>query len=87
MEEHGISSRIIINDYTLYTDYGVNNITAGTIATLPLKMRATKKAGITHGEHEGHEYQCPAQFVMDEHGILIHAERNWLDIDKILKVS
>jgi len=74
------------NKYTLYSDYGLGKMTGGAAAKVLGKLRAAKKAGIKHGEYEGYETQCPGQFVIDLDGKLIHAKKNWLDLESILAV-
>jgi peroxiredoxin len=69
----------------LYATYGLGKFTLSAIAALPGKASAAKKAGFIHGESEGTETQCPGQFVIDEKGIIIHAEKGWLNIDSLLQ--
>ncbi len=70
----------------LYNDYGLGMMSTGTIAKVPKMLKEAKKEGIEHGEYEGYEKQNPGQFVIDEQGKIIHAQKGWLDVDAILAV-
>lgn len=74
------------NKDELYAEFGLGMMTMSAVTKLPGKLKAAKKAGIEHGEYEGWEKQSPGQFVIDEKGIIIHAAKGWLNIDKILEV-
>ncbi|MBD3198093.1 MAG: redoxin domain-containing protein [Candidatus Lokiarchaeota archaeon] len=70
----------------LYEEYGLGMMTAGTFLKVKKRLKEAKEQGIEHGEYEGWEKQGPGQFVIDQEGIIIHAEKGWLDIDAILEV-
>jgi len=70
----------------LYAEYGLGIMTAEAVKQIPLKLKKVKEYGFEHGEYEGWEKQCPGQFVIDEHGIIIHALKGWLNIDELLSV-
>ncbi len=70
----------------LYADYGLGLMTAGAMTKIRGKLKEAKNLGIEHGEYEGWEKQGPGQFVIDAEGVLIHAQKGWLDIDSILAV-
>ncbi|MBY8992149.1 MAG: redoxin domain-containing protein [Candidatus Lokiarchaeota archaeon] len=70
----------------LYAEYGLGVMTSDAVKQIPLKLKEVQKHGFKHGEYEGEEKQGPGQFVIDEHGIIIHALKGWLDIDGILSV-
>lgn len=70
----------------LYSEYGLGMMSAGTIAKVPKKLKEAKSQGIEHGEYEGYEKQNPGQFVIDEQGKIIHAQKGWLDIEAILEM-
>jgi peroxiredoxin len=70
----------------LYNSYGLGKFTLGAMAKIAGKLIAAKKAGITHGEYEGSETQCPGQFVIDSNGNLLQAKKGWLDIDALFSV-
>ncbi len=87
IEEEDISFPVIPSTKDeLYAQYGLGKFTVGALAKIPGKLRAAKKAGITHGGHEGSETQCPGQFIIDSEGTVIQAKKGWLDIDAILEV-
>jgi peroxiredoxin len=87
IEEEDLSFPVIPSTKDkLYAQYGLGKFTAGTLAKIPSKLKAAKKAKIEHGEYEGSETQCPGQFVIDENGVIIHAAKGWLNIDKIVDV-
>ncbi len=69
----------------LYKDYGLGIMTTEAVKQVRSKVKAAFAAGIEHGEYEGWEKQCPAQFVIDTDGKIIHAKKDWLDIDGILE--
>lgn len=70
----------------LYKDYGLGLMVPAAAKQVRQKVKAAFAAGLEHGEYEGWEKQCPGQFVIDTDGNIIHAEKNWLDIDSILEV-
>ncbi|MHA1914398.1 MAG: peroxiredoxin-like family protein [Promethearchaeota archaeon] len=70
----------------LYTEYGLGLMTSEAVKQIPLKLKEVMKYGFKHGEYEGWEKQGPGQFVIDEQGKVIHAQKGWLDIDSILAV-
>ena len=70
----------------LYKDYGLGMMIPEAVKQVRTKFKEAIKMGITHGEYEGWEKQCPGQFVIDTNGKIIHAEKGWLDIDKIIEV-
>jgi peroxiredoxin len=70
----------------LYAEYGLGMMSAGTFTKVRGKLKDAKSQGITHGEYEGWEKQEPGQFVIDEKGIIIHAEKGWLFLPGILEV-
>ena len=70
----------------LYADYGLGLMTPETVKQVPLKLKDVQKYGFVHGEYEGNEQQEPGQYVIDEQGIIIHALKGWIDIDKLLSV-
>ena len=70
----------------LYKEYGLGLMTAGAFTKVRTKLKEATKLGIEHGEYEGWEKQGPGQFAIDEQGIIIHALKGWLDIDKLLSV-
>jgi peroxiredoxin len=70
----------------LYQEYGLGMMTAGAVTKIRSKMKEAAKLGIEHGEYEGWEKQGPGQFVINEEGKIIHAQKGWLDIDSILAV-
>ena len=71
--------------FTFYKEYGLGMMSMGAVTKVPGKLKAAKKEGIEHGEYEGWEKQSPGQFIIDEEGKIIHAQKGWLDIDKILE--
>ena len=73
-------------EYSLYRDYGLKMMCLSAMTKVPFKLKEAKKRGIEHGNYEGWEKQCPGQFIIDEEGKIIHAEKGWLDIDKIIEV-
>ena len=70
----------------LYAEYGLGLMTQDTVKQIPLKLKEVREFGFEHGEYEGWEKQGPGQFAIDEQGIIIHALKGWLDIDKLLSV-
>jgi len=87
IEEENISFPVIPSSKDkLYAEYGLGKMTLGTIKKVPGKLKAAKKAGISHGPKEGTESQCPGQFVIENNGQLIHLKKGWLDIDSLLEV-
>lgn len=70
----------------LYKDYGLGLMVPAAAKQVRQKVKAAFAAGLEHGEYEGWEKQCPGQFVIDTDGNIIHAEKDWLDIDSILEV-
>lgn len=70
----------------LYADYGLGLMTTETIKEIPLKLQDVKKYGFEHGEYEGWEKQGPGQFVINERGIIIHALKGWLNIDRLIAI-
>ena len=70
----------------LYAEYGLGLMTPEAVKQIPLKLKEVMRYGFKHGEYEGWEKQGPGQFVVDEQGKVIHAQKGWLDIDSILTV-
>jgi len=70
----------------LYAEYGLGLMTSEAVKQIPLKLKDVKKYGFEHGEYEGWEKQGPGQFVIDEDGKVIHAQKGWLDVDSLLVV-
>ncbi|TFF83668.1 MAG: redoxin domain-containing protein [Promethearchaeota archaeon] len=70
----------------LYTEYGLGMMSAGTFTKVRGRLKDAKSQGIEHGEYEGWEKQEPGQFVIDEDGKIIHAEKGWLFLPGILEV-
>ncbi|MFX0035470.1 MAG: peroxiredoxin-like family protein [Candidatus Hermodarchaeota archaeon] len=70
----------------LYSEYGLGLMTSEAIKQIPAKIKDVRNYGIEHGEYEGWEKQGPGQFVIDEEGKIIHAQKGWLDIDSLLTV-
>jgi len=70
----------------LYAEYGLGMMSAGTFTKVRGKLKDAKSQGIEHGEYEGWEKQEPGQFVIDEKGIIIHADKGWLFLPGILEV-
>jgi peroxiredoxin len=70
----------------LYAEYGLGMMTAGALTKIPGKLKEAKSKGIEHGDYEGWEKQGPGQFVIDENGIIIHAETGWLYLPGIFEV-
>lgn len=86
VEKENISFPVIPSSKDeLYAEYGLGMMGAGAIMKVPGKLKEAKKACIEHGEYEGWEKQDPGQFVIDEDGIIIHAQSGWLDIDSLLE--
>ena len=86
VEEKNISVPVIPSTKEeLYAEYGLGMMGAGALTKLRGKLKEAKELGIDHGEYEGWEKQGPGQFVIDTDGNLIHAEKGWLDIDKLLE--
>ncbi|MHA2007642.1 MAG: peroxiredoxin-like family protein [Promethearchaeota archaeon] len=70
----------------LYAEYGLGLMTPEAVKQIPLKLKDVQKYGFKHGEYEGWEKQGPGQFVIDEDGKVIHAQKGWLDIDSLIAV-
>ena len=70
----------------LYAEYGLGLMTSEAVKQIPLKLKDVRKYGFEHGEYEGWEKQGPGQFVIDEEGKIIHAQKGWLDVDSLLVV-
>lgn len=70
----------------LYAEYGLGLMTSEAVKQIPLKLKDVRKYGFEHGEYEGWEKQGPGQFVIDEEGKVIHAQKGWLDVDSLLVV-
>ena len=70
----------------LYAEYGLGLMTPESVKQIPLKLKDVRKYGFEHGEYEGWEKQGPGQFVIDEEGKVIHAQKGWLDVDSLLVV-
>lgn len=70
----------------LYKEYGLGMMTPKSVLKIKSKLKKCKEQNIQHGEYEGWEKQGPGQFVIDENGIIIHAQKGWLDVDAILEV-
>jgi len=70
----------------LYAEYGLGLMTSESVKQIPLKLKLVRKYGFEHGEYEGWEKQGPGQFVIDEDGKVIHAQKGWLDVDSLLVV-
>jgi len=70
----------------LYAEYGLGLMTSESVKQIPLKLKDVRKYGFEHGEYEGWEKQGPGQFVIDEDGKVIHAQKGWLDVDSLLVV-
>jgi len=70
----------------LYAQYGLGMMSAGTFTKVRGRLKDAKSQGIEHGEYEGWEKQEPGQFVIDEKGMIIHAEKGWLFLPGILEV-
>jgi peroxiredoxin len=70
----------------LYAEYGLGLMNAGAVAQVRKKVKEAFKLGIEHGPYEGWERQGPGQFVIDTEGVVIHAQKGWLDIDSLLEV-
>ena len=68
----------------LYQKFGLGLMTPEAVKQIPLKLKDVQKYGFKHGEYEGEERQSPGQYVIDRRGVIIHALKGWLDIDKIL---
>ena len=67
-------------------EYGLGMMSAGTFTKVRGRLKDAKTQGIEHGEYEGWEKQEPGQFVVDERGDIIHAEKGWLFLPGILEV-
>ena len=61
-------------------------MTSEVVKQISLKLKDVRKYGFEHGEYEGWEKQGPGQFVIDEDGKVIHAQKGWLDVDSLLAV-
>ncbi len=70
----------------LYDVYGLGMMSAGTFTKVRGRLKEAKAQGIEHGEYEGWEKQEPGQFVVDEKGMIVHAEKGWLFLPGILEV-
>ncbi len=70
----------------LYKEYGLGMMNPKALVQIKSKLKEAREEGIEHGEFEGWEKQGPGQFVIDEEGKIIHAQKGWLDIDSILDV-
>ena len=70
----------------LYAEYGLGLMTPESVKQIPLKLKDVRNYGFEHGEYEGWEKQGPGQFVIDEEGKVIHAQKGWLDVDSLLVV-
>ncbi|MFW9881783.1 MAG: redoxin domain-containing protein [Candidatus Thorarchaeota archaeon] len=70
----------------LYADYGLGMMTEEAVSQIASKLKDVRKYGFKHGEYEGWEQQGPGQFVIDENGKIILAQKGWLDIDGLLSV-
>jgi peroxiredoxin len=70
--------------YKVYDDYSVGNMGIGITIEILRRASVAKKAGKIHGDYEGRETQCPADFVVDEVGKIIWAHRGVLDLEKLL---
>ncbi|MHA1490202.1 MAG: peroxiredoxin-like family protein [Promethearchaeota archaeon] len=87
MEKEGIEFPVLPSSKEeLYKEYGLGLMSLGALKNIRSKLKAAESAGIEHGEYEGWEKQTPGQFVIDEGGNIILAEKVWLDIDSIMKV-
>jgi len=71
-------------DYKIYRDYDVGNMGPSTLFNIFKRAREAKKAGKLHGAYEGRETQSPADFVVDEEGRIIWANRGMLNLEKLL---
>ncbi len=70
--------------YKLYDSFGVGKMGIGTTIEILRRAGAAKKVGKVHGAYEGVETQSPADFVIDESGMIIWAHRGLLDLEKLL---
>ncbi|GAB4309728.1 MAG: hypothetical protein Kow0069_09250 [Promethearchaeota archaeon] len=71
------------NGYQYYHEYGVGALSLTALPAMGRKVMAAKKAGIVHGPHEGFERQSPAQVLVGPGGIVVHARKGTLALDKV----
>jgi len=70
--------------YPIYSDYGIGRIGVSQLPGLLRRSREARKAGKAHGPYEGKETQSPADFVIDEEGIVIWRHIGFLEPEKIV---
>jgi len=70
----------------LYAEYGLGMMNAATFSKVRGRLKEAKSQGIEHGDYEGWEKQGPGQFVIDEAGKIVHAEKGWLKLPEIFAI-
>lgn len=71
-------------EYPLYSDYGVGRISISQLPGLLKRSREARRAGKVHGPYEGRETQSPADFVIDEEGMVVRAHIGFLEPEKLV---
>ena len=69
--------------YPIYDDYGVGNMSLGTLAKVLIRARLARNKGKSHGEYEGRETQIPGDFIIDGNGKILWTNRGILELDKL----
>jgi thioredoxin-dependent peroxiredoxin len=80
-----ISALGIGEKYELYELYGVGKLNPMALFEILQKARVARKFGKVHGANEGVETQRPANFLIDETGIVLLAEYGLFKQEKTLK--
>ena len=69
--------------YEIYKLYGVGNMGLSTTVEVLRKAGAARKAGKVHGDYEGRETQCPADFIVED-GKIVWAHKGVLNARRLL---
>ena len=70
--------------YKVYKDYSVGMMGFNTMLGILRRAGEARKKGKVHGDYEGRETQSPADFVIDEDGQIIWANRGLFDAEALM---
>jgi peroxiredoxin len=70
--------------YKVYKDYSVGMMGFNTMLGILRRAGEARKKGKVHGDYEGRETQSPADFVVNEEGNIIWANRGLFDAKALM---
>ena len=81
-----ITSQKTNGKYELYDLYGVGDLGVNSLIGILQKAKRAKSLGKEHGPYEGKETQSPAQFLIDEDGIVFYLNYGLFNLESLEQV-